>query len=79
MTSERVSSGESTDSPCSRGYCLLLLVVGEADDNVGIGSSYPRVGFCVVELNAMNRLFEALEPLKECLATAVAVCDCLGD
>ena len=82
MTSERVSSGESTDSPCLRGYCLLLLVVGEVDDNVRIGSSSPsnfhRVGFYESEFNVTDLLFEALESLKERL-TAPGIVDCWGD
>ena len=72
----RESDGESTDSPCLRGYCLLLLVVGEVDDNARIGSNYPRVGFCVSEFNVTNLLFEALELLKERLTTPGVVCDC---
>gem|GEM_PF-2268288 len=74
----RESDGESTDSPCLRGYCLLLLVVGEVDDNARIGSNYPRVGFYVSEFNVTDLLFEALEFLKECL-TAPGIVDCWGD
>ena len=75
----RESDGESTDSPCLRCYCLLLLVVGEVDDNTGVGGNFPRFGFRAFEFNVTNPLFEALELLKECLTTAVAACDCLGD
>lgn len=72
----RESGGESTDSPCLRGYCLLLLVVGEVDDNVRVGGSYPRAGFCVAEFNATNPLLKALELFKELLAALRIVCDC---
>ena len=75
----RESDGESTDLPCLRGYCLLLLVVGEVDDNTGIGSNSPRVGVCVLEFNTTDLLFEALEFLKELLTTPATVCNCRSD